>query len=119
MIQAQQTKVVCFQALGVVSTSATSATTVDTLGFDYVRIDVLHNVASATNASAKWTALKLMHGTTTDATNHTNIVGAVGTTEATATSSQFVLGVHNDTSVGGVTSFFVDLRTKERYCYKK
>lgn len=110
----QQNKVVCFQALGVVATDATSATTVDTLGFDYARIDVVINVASATNASAKWTACKLMHGTTTHVSNHTNVVGAVGTTNATATSSQFVLGVHNDTAIGGVTSFFVDCRKYER-----
>ena len=115
MIQAQQTKVVNFAQHAVVSTAATSATTVNTLGEgDYARVDVFHNVASATNASAKWTALKLSHGTTTHPTNHTNIVGAVGTTNATATSSQFVLGVHNDTSVGGVTSFFVNLTNKER-----
>lgn len=114
MIQAQQTKVVCFQAPAVIATNATSATTVDTLGADYARVDVLVNVASATNASAKWTALKLSHGKTTHPSNHTNMVGAVGTTEATATSSQFVLGVHNDTALGGVTSFFVDLRNKER-----
>ncbi len=115
MIHAQQTKVVCFQALGVIATDATSATTVDRIGFDYARVDVIHNVASATNASAKWTALKLMHGTTTDATNHTNIDGAVGTTNATATTAQFVLGVHNDTAVGGVTSFFVNLINKEQF----
>jgi hypothetical protein len=110
----QKNKVICFQALGVVATNATSATTVDTSGWEYARIDVLHNVASATNASAKWTALKLQHGTTTDATNHTNIVGAVGTTNSTATSSQFVLGVHNDTAVGGVTSFFVNCAKYEK-----
>ena len=110
----QKTKVVCFQALGVVATDATSATTVDTSGFDYARIDVLINVASNTSASAKWTALKLSHGKTTHPSNHTNIVGAVGTTEATATSSQFVLGVHNDTAVGGITSFFVNCSKYEK-----
>lgn len=110
----QKTKVVCFQALGVVATNATSATTVDTSGFEYARIDVIHNVASATNASAKWTTLKLQHGKTTHPTNHTNIVGAVGTTEATATSSQFVLGVHNDTALGGVTSFFINCAKYEK-----
>ena len=110
----QKNKVVVFQALGVVATDATSATTIDTSGFEYARIDVIHNVASATNASAKWTKLKLQHGKTTHPTNHTNIVGAVGTTEATATSSEFVLGVHNNTSNGGVTSFFINCAKYEK-----
>lgn len=110
----QQTKVINFAAHAVVATDATSATTVDTSGFEYARIDVLVNVASNASASAKWTSLKLMHGTTTHPTNHTNIVGAVGTTNATATSSQFVLGEHSDTAAGGITSFFVDCSKYEK-----
>lgn len=116
MQQNQQTKVVVFGGPSDVSSAATSATTVDTLGMgDTCRVDVLHAKAVATNSSAKWSSLKLMEGTTTDASNHTNIVGCVGTTEATATSSQFVLGVHNNTALGGVTSFFLDLSKRARY----
>lgn len=110
----QQTKVINFAQHAVVATNSVSATYVDVSGFDYARLDVVHNKASSTNASAKWTTLRLTHGKTTDATNHSSVVGAVGTTEATATSSQFVLGVHNNTSVGGVTSFFIDCTKYEK-----
>lgn len=113
MIHGQRHKFINFAASGAIATDATSAVTVDTAGEDYCRIDAVISPATATNSSTKWTSLKLMHGTTTDVSNCTNIVGAVGTTNATATSSQFVLGVHNDTTIGGVTSFFVDLTNKE------
>ena len=112
--KSQDEKVVSFQGPATIATNATSATTIDTLGFDYVVIDVIHNPATNTSSSAKWTALKLMHGTTTDATNHTNISGAVGTTNSTASSSQFVLPEHNNTTNGGVVRFFVNLGDKER-----
>jgi len=110
----QDQKVVAFQ-LGVISTSATSATTIDTIGFNRAIVDVCMSPATATNSSAKWTALKIQHGTTTDPTNHTNVTGGVGTTEATATSSQFVLSVHNDAVNCGITRFFVNLDGKARF----
>ena len=101
--------------LGVVSTSATSATTQDCLGFSRVIVDAIHNVASNTSASAKWTSLVLQHGSTTDVSNFTAIANMTGTTEATATTAQFVLGEHNDTVVASITRFFVDLTGKERF----
>ena len=115
MIQAQNIRSVVFQGPLSVATNATSATTVDTLGYDYAMVDVIHGPATATNSSAKWTALQLEHGTTTDASNHTTIDGGVGTTNSTTAATQFVLPVHNDTSVGGMVRFFVDCSQYERY----
>ncbi len=111
---AQAIETVIFE-LAVIATNATSAVTVDTKGKGpFAIVDVCHAKATATNSSAKWTALKLQHGTTTDPTNCTNIDGAVGTTETTATTAQFVLGVHNDATNMGITRFFVNLVNLER-----
>ena len=115
MIHGQVTKVVAMGDVAVVSTAATSAETVDCVGFDYAVVDVVMEAATNTESSAKWTALKLQHATTTDATNATDISGAVGTTNATATATQFVLPVFNDPNNGGVVRFCVDLRDKERF----
>ena len=102
--------------LGTVATNADSATVIDTQGKGaYCFVDAIHNVASNTSASAKWTSLVLQHGTTTDASNHTAIANMTGTTEATATTAQFVLGTHNDTTNASITRFYVNLTDKERY----
>lgn len=111
---AQNIESVVFE-LAAISTNATSAVTIDTSGKGaYAIVDVCHSKATATNSSAKWTSIKLQHGTTTHPSNQTNIDGAVGTTNSTATTAQFVLGVHNDASNMSITRFFVDLRTKEK-----
>ncbi len=78
-------------------------------------VDVHVSAATATNSSSKWTALKLQQSTTTDATNATDISGAVGTTNATTAAGEFVLGVHNDDAGTGVVRFHVNLANKERY----
>lgn len=102
--------------LGTVATNATSATVIDTQGKGaWAVVDAIHNVASNTSASAKWTSLLLQHGTTTDPTNHTAISNMTGTTESTATTAQFVLGEHNDTTNASITRFYVNLTDKERY----
>ncbi len=115
MIHGQATKVVGMGDVAAVSTAATSATTVDCIGFDYAVVDVLTEAATATNSSNKWLALKLQHATTTDATNATDISGAVGTTNSTAAATEFVLQVENDASNAAVVRFCVDLRDKERF----
>lgn len=98
-----------------VSTAATSALNYDTLGYDYAVVNVVTEEATATNSSAKWISLRLLHGTTTDATNYTAITGATGTTNATTAAGEFVLPVHNDDTQGGVVAFYVQLADKERY----
>lgn len=83
---------------------------------DYAVIDVLQGPSDQTNTSAKWTSLQLMHGTTTDVSNATAVTGPfVGTTEATATTSQFVLPEHNDTAEESCIRFYVNTRNLERY----
>lgn len=113
MLHSQNDKVVS-TGIATVATDATSATVVDTLGFNYATIDVIHRPATSSSSSAKWITLQLTHGTTTHPTNHTAISGTEGTS-GTASSSQFVLGVHNDTSVDSVVRFFVNLPKYERY----
>lgn len=113
MLYEQNQKVVCTQ-LQTIATNATSAVTVDTTGWDYCIYDVYHNPSTASNSSAKWTSLVLQEATTTDTTNATAIDGCTGTTNATATSAQFVLPVHNDTSIGSVVRFFVPLHNKAK-----
>ncbi len=111
---AQNMETVVFE-LAAISTSATSAVTVDTSGKGpFAIVDVCFSKATATNSSAKWTNIKLQHGTTTHPTNHTNIDGAVGTTNSTATTAQFVQGVHNNATNMSITRFFVDLTNKEK-----
>lgn len=111
---AQNIETVIFQ-LAAIATNATSAVTIDTTGKGaFAIVDVCHSKATNGSSNAKWNTLKLQHGTTTHPTNHTNFTAGVGTTESTATSSQFVLGTHNDTVNMSITRFFVDLRTTEK-----
>ncbi|MCH8878466.1 MAG: hypothetical protein IID34_01120 [Planctomycetes bacterium] len=74
-------------------------------------------MSKATNGSsnAKWTSLVIQHGLTTDVSNFTAVSGATGTTEATATSSQFVLPVHNDVAESGVIRFDINMVGKARH----
>lgn len=55
-----------------------------------------------------------MHGSTTDASNHTAIDGAIGTS-GTPSTAQFSLPIHNDTSYASIVRFFVNMTDKERY----
>lgn len=75
----------------------------DISGCGHVVIKAIHPPAVATNSSAKWQALAVYVGDTTNFTSATAVVGLVGTTEATASTSQFFLGVHNDTSYASIT----------------
>lgn len=116
MIQAQRSKRDMFKVPTVSSSAATHFNAVDRLGFDYAVVDAVQAPAAATNTSAKWTSLQLTHGTTTDVSNHTAVTGPfVGTTNATATTSQFVLPEHNDTDDESCVRFYVDTRHLERY----
>lgn len=116
MIQAQRSKRDLFKQVSVESTAVTHAAALDKTGFNYVAIDVLTAPTAATNTSAKWASLRLGHSTTTHPTNATAVTGPfVGTTEATATTSQFVLPQHNDTSEESCIRFYVDARFLERY----
>ena len=106
MIDTQNTKTVVFNGPATEATNATNAAWVDTQGFNHALVEVCHGPATATNASATWTSMVLQHGDTTNATSFTALSTA---------GSDFTLGVHNDTSVGSVVRFNVDLRHRERY----
>ena len=81
---------------------------------NYLQAIVNHNAATATNSSAKFTILAIQESS--DGTNNwTDISGFVGTTNSTATSSQFVLPAHNDTSNAQSILFGLDLRGHQRY----
>lgn len=84
-------------------------------GMSHCTVDVGHQASLATNSSNKWTSLVIQHGSTTDVSNFTALSNGTGTTNATATAAQFVLPTHNDTSVGGLVRFHVNLGDKERY----
>lgn len=120
-IQAQRsTRGATFKSPVASSSGATHFASVDTfvggVRADYAVVDVLQGPAAATDTSSKWTSLQLMHGTTTDVSNATAVTGPfVGTTEATATTSQFVLPEHNDTDEESCVRFYVDIRNLERF----
>jgi hypothetical protein len=114
MNNAQNTKNVVILAPGTAATNATATVAVvDTKGWDYAKVKVQMAAATATNSSAKFITLELQEGDTTS--SFSAITGATGTTNSTASSSQFVLPVNNNTSVGQAISFYVDLKARKRY----
>jgi hypothetical protein len=99
-----------------VATNATASASVDlnTLGNPGVLlIKAKMPVASATNASAKWTVLAFgASDTNTFSTNNT-VSGLVGTTNTTAAAGQFVLAANNNTAAGQDT--VITVRNPGRY----
>ena len=100
-----------------VATNATaSAGPFDIAGFDSVQIKCIHAAATNSSASAKWAVLDVLVGDSTAFTSATAVNGLVGTTNSTASTSQFVLGVHNNTSYGSITRLNVH-KNKHAYAY--
>ena len=113
--QIQNEVVVCFQHAAI-ATNATSASTVDTLGqAGPASLYVFMAPSTNTSSNAKWTSLVIQHGTTTDVSNFTAIAGMTGTTESTATTDQFVIQTHNDSTNAAAHIFDLDLSTLERH----
>ncbi len=113
---AQHGRIVCFGGPQTVSSAATSATLVDTAGQGGVAsLHIFVNASSNTSSAVKWTSLVIQHGTTTDVTNFTAIAGLTGTTEATATTNQFILATHADSTNAGCHIFDLDLSVLERW----
>lgn len=108
------------KTIAISATSATNATAsagpFDMSGCNQVNIKVCHAAASATNASAKWATLQILNSDSTAFTSATAVSGLVGTTNATASTSQFVLGAHNNTSNMSVTKLNV-LDNKHPYYF--
>jgi hypothetical protein len=108
-------KVVVFESPAAVATNATSAATIDTLNWDFAHVLYVNVKATNTSSVTKFSTFTVSHGTTTHASNHTTISGLQGTTNATASSTQFVLPNPNSATLGSLTQCWVDLRAKERY----
>jgi hypothetical protein len=100
MINAQNEAVAVAIAPASVATTAATATTVDTLGYDYASFDIVLG-AAATNPSV----LKLLEGTTTSPA--TDVTAFVGDTAFTIPAA--------DAGAAQVVRFNVDLRKRQRY----
>lgn len=118
MILGQLSKSIAVLAQATVATNATaSAGPFDVSGYEQVIIRAIHPPAAATNSSAKWAALEVALGDTTDYTSATAVSGLSGTT-GTASTSQFALGVHNSTSYASVTRLSVS-GNRHKYAFVK
>lgn len=114
MIEAQNSKVVVVLGPVTAATNADSTNYFDALGFDYAVVDVAVPPATATNSSAKLQVLAFTEGDTTS--SFAAWTGTfTGTTNSTAAATEFVLPVHNNTSIGGIHRFYIDLRARKRY----
>jgi len=117
MILGQMSKVITVLAQATVATNATASVgPFDVGGYGCVVAKAIHPPAAATNSSAKWAALQLLVGDTTTFSEATAVNGLVGTTNTTASTSQFVLGVHNNTSYASNTRLSLD-GNRHRYVF--
>lgn len=108
--------VVLAHGLATVASGATaSAAVLDTFGYDVATVEVSHPPATATNSSAKLAAFAIYESDAT--TFATTYPVAVGTTNATAASGQFVLGEHNNTTYGAVARVTIPLQGRRRYLF--
>lgn len=89
-----------------VATNATASGTIDTIGFDFLQVDVLLDTQAATSSNPA--TLKLTEGTNTSATS------AIGTFTGDDTSDGFTIP-NADTSNAQIVQLNVDLRGRERY----
>lgn len=108
MILGQMSKGVAVLAQATVDVTVTGSTYADMTGCGAVTIEAIHPPAAATNSSAKWQVLDVLVGDTTDFSSATIVSGLSGTTNSTASTSQFVLGVHNSTSYGSITRLSIN-----------
>lgn len=116
MIFAQATKTIPLLPPGALGTAATATAIIDTLGYDYLTVEVVQGASVATNSSARWTSLFLSEGDTTTAASSVNIPAFVGTTNTSATSG-FVIQPNNNTTNGIVQKLFVSLPGRRRYVF--
>lgn len=98
--------------------SATNAGTftsanIDTLGYDFVTIDVSATTQSASTQAGSPSVLKIQESDTTVASTFADVVGFRGAS-ATATNVDFVVGVGKTSGVNAY-KFNVDARNRKRY----
>ena len=115
MINEGYAKVHCTNPATTQASNATTSTRIDTIGYDYLVLTGVAPPAAATNSSAKWRVFDVYQADiTTFATTDAVIVG---TTNTTAAATEFVMGVHNDTTEANIVKVGVDLRGRERYLF--
>lgn len=114
-VQALQTTVLSGPATA--ATNSDTTVRLDTLGGGHARFLIITPPATANNSSAKLAVLAITEGDTTVVTNAVAVANLTGTTNATATSSQFVLPVNNNTSNGNVVQIDIPLVGRRRYLF--
>lgn len=121
MIHSQNVKRVVLASPGTtVATNATGAYILDTINGNadaaVADIEVYAPNFVSTNAS-KQAVLALQESDDTVATNFASISGAVGTTNSTASTTEFVIptGATDTNSEGACVAFNVDLTKRKRY----
>jgi hypothetical protein len=107
MIQIAATKTDA-KATASVAASATHSHEIDTLGFEYVSIDVVYSPFTSTTSNAAPVLRLTQHDVT--GTGQTNISGFVGGTDFTVAA-----GTTTGANVGYVARFNVDMRGKRRF----
>lgn len=85
-------------------------------GAAYAEFTIVMQPALATNSSAAWTKIQLKESDDSNVSNSTAFGTFDGTT-GTPTSTQFAQSVNNDTAVGQLTKFYVDLRGRKRFLH--
>lgn len=117
MILGQICKSITIQQQATIASNATASYgPFDISGYGHVVFRASHPPALATNSSAKWGALAVYVGDTTDFTSATAVSGLVGVTTSTASTSQFVLGVHNNTTYASITRLALS-NNKHKYAF--
>ena len=116
MIFAQPTRTIPLLLPGTLATNATATAIIDTLGYDYLTVEVVQGASVATNSSARWASLFLSEGDTTTAASSVNIPAFIGTTNTSATSG-FVIQPNNNNTTGIVQKLFVSLLGRRRYVF--
>jgi hypothetical protein len=109
MIQIAATKTDA-KAAASVAASATHSHEIDTLGFEYVSIDVVYSPFASTTSNAAPVLRLTQHDVT--GTGQTNISGFVGGTDFTVAAGT-TTGAN--VNVGYVARFNVDMRGKRRF----
>ena len=107
MIQITATKTDAKSAASVAA-SATHSHEIDTLGFEYVSIDVVYSPFTAATSNAAPVLRLTQHDVT--GTGQTNISGVVGGTDFTVAA-----GSTTGANAGYVARFNVDMRGKRRF----
>ena len=95
-----------------VASTATTTMTFDTVGYDYLVVDVLSGTQTTTDPAI--TTITFKEADNTSATSFAAIVALTGAT-ATSTSAGFVIPAVTVTGVGAGLQFQIDLRKRKRY----